>query len=234
MYDSKKIPKIKIKETYKKDIDIIKTSENNYKLYRQGKQENALNIKTGQHHKELYSSYDLGYGKILMSGFGFGMLPLWLASKENVESIKIIEISQEVVDIFLENNSLPEKITIEIGDIEDYKTSDHYDCILLDHYENSPTPWKIRSMQNVKKNVTNHDLMWIWSIEDVYLDTCYSLRATKEDPNFVKIQPDFSDKWQYFKNEILKISTVPDLKNEKINEYIYTFIDFLNSKYTKK
>jgi hypothetical protein len=60
------------------------------------------------------------------------------------------------------------------------------------------------------------------------------LRATREDPNFAKIQPDFSDKWQYFKNEILKISTVPDLKNEKINEYIYTFIDFLNSKYTKK
>ena len=231
MYNVKSVPKIKIKEVFKNDIDIIKNKDS-YMLYRQGKKEHALNTITNKEVKELYSSYDLGYGNILKSGLGFGVLPLWLSKKDTVKSIKIIEISQSVVDIFLENNDLPQNVTIEIGDIEDYKTNEKYDCILLDHYENAPVQWRLRSIKNIAKNVPNHDILWIWSMEDLYLKTCYNTEPYRENTSIIQ-QTDFSDKWDYFKNNIIEVKTVPDVQN-KINEYIYTYADFLNSKYTKQ
>ena len=231
MYDRKTIPKVKIKEIFKNDIDIVKLGTS-YVLYRQGKQENSFNIKNNKEAKELYSSYDLAYGKILKSGLGFGTLTLWLANKPEVESIKIIEISQDVVDIFLENNTLPDKVTIEVADIEDYKTNEKYDCILLDHYEKSPEFWKIRSMNNIAKNIPNHDLLWIWSMEELYFISCYEDKNFFwHNPRFEKNQEDFSKQWKNFKDNIVKIKTLPDLTDEKINEYIYTYINFLNSKY---
>jgi len=230
MYNSKDIPKIKIKETFKNNIDIIKDKDS-YVLYSQGKQENCLNIKTNKEVKELYSSYDLGYGKILKSGLGFGILPLWLSQKPEVESIKIIEISQDVVDIFLESNTFPSNVTVEVGDIEEYKTDEKYDCILLDHYEKSPNQWKKRSIKNISKNIPNHDLMWIWSMEDFYLEECYDNLHANWHEKRLQSQEDFSDKWSFFKKEVLEINTLPDLSDDKINEYIYTYADFLNTKY---
>jgi hypothetical protein len=232
LYNSSLIPKVVIKETFKNDIDIIKNKDM-YCLYRQGKRENMLHYKTNKEVKELYSSYDLGYGKILKSGLGFGILPLWLSKKESVESIHIVEISQDVVDIFLENNELPYNITIEIGDIEQYKTEEKYDCILLDHYEASPNQWMFRSIKNISKNIPNHDLLWFWSIENSYLLECYNTEINRYEELFLKEQ-DFSDQWNIFREEKLKVETVPLLSKEKINEYVYTYADFLNSKYTKQ
>jgi hypothetical protein len=231
VFNAKDIPKIKIKEVLKGDMEISK-DETSYILYRNGRQENCLNIKTNKEAKEVYSSYDLGYGDILISGLGFGILALWLAKKPEVKSIKILEISQDIVDIFLENNTLPDNVTIEIADAEKYTTEDHYDCILLDHYEWCSENYKIQSMQNVAKNVPNHDLMWIWSIEHVYTRKCYDgLYASARHQRYLSNQEDFSGQWEFFKNEIVKLQTLPDLSDDKINEYIYTYADFLNSKY---
>ena len=91
------------------DDDIpYSVSLNFYKLYSDvfNKTHNYIvnNLHTNHEIKEMYSSYDLGYGKILISGLGFGILPLWLANKPGVDTIHIVEISQDVVDMFLEKN----------------------------------------------------------------------------------------------------------------------------------
>jgi hypothetical protein len=68
-------------------------------------------------------------------------------------------------------------------------------------------------------------------MEELYLQTCYNTPLYKENELIMK-QTDFSNKWNYFKNNIINLSTIPDVK-DKINEYTYTYADFLNSKYTK-
>jgi hypothetical protein len=228
-FDIDTVPKIKLSEASKDDIDLKKIGYYYY-LYRLGRQEMCLNLQTNKEVKELYSSYDLGYGDILIGGLGFGILPLWLANKPGVTSIKVIEISQAVVDIFLERNNIPENFTIEIADIDKYVTDKHYDCIMVDHYELTLPEWRQRSMKKIAKNIPNHNLFWSWGIEETYLRLAYNTFEDKNQECFQSNQ-DFSEKWEHFRTTILDIPTVPALSISKINEYIYTSIDLLDSPY---
>ena len=236
MYDSSTLPKVKVKEDSRNNVDIQKIQYDKdvflYTLYLNGRQENTMLTAGNKVAKEQYSSYDLAYGNVLISGLGFGLLALWLAKKPEVKTIKVIEISQDVVDMFLENNSLPDNVIIEVADMEKYKSNEKYDCILLDHYEGNGNNWKIRSIQKVANNIPNHDVLWFWSIEDVYVQKCYEgLIADRINKPFYEEQKDFSEKWNFFIQEILQVKTIPLLDKDKVNEYIYTYIDFLNSKY---
>jgi|688.fasta_scaffold485106_2 hypothetical protein len=235
VFNSKDIPKIKIKEINKGNIEVA-LDYTSYVLYRDGKLEDWINIHSNKEAKEYYSSYDLGYGNILISGLGFGILNLWLAKKEKVKSIKIIEISQDIVETFLKNNKLPENVTIEIADIEEYKTKEKYDCIFLDHhYTWTSANHKIKSIKNIAKNIPNHNLIWLRSIEDVYLRKCYDgMHANLATNEAFFQQKDFSEQWDFFRNNIIKLNTFPEISADKINEYIYTYADFLNSKYVLK
>jgi hypothetical protein len=235
VFNAKDIPKIKIKKIDQDDIEIA-LDQTSYVLYRDGKLEDWVNTETNKEAKECYSSYDLGYGNVLISGLGFGILNLWLAKKEKVKSIKIIEISQDIVEIFLKNNKLPENVTIEIADIEKYKTKEKYDCIFLDHhYAWTSANYKIKSIKNIANNIPNHNLIWLRSIEDVYLRKCYDgMHANLFSNQAFHWQKDFSEQWDFFRKNIIKLKTFPEISAEKINEYIYTYADFLNCKYVLK
>jgi hypothetical protein len=221
-FDLKTVPKIKLGEAAKNDVKIVKENNRYYSLYTSKGRVNILDLFTNREVKEMYSSYDLGYGKILMGGLGFGILALWLANKPEIESIHIVEISQDVVDIFLSKNTLPSNVTIEIGNVDKYKTNNKYDCILVDHYELTPVSDQIKSMKKIAKNIPNHTLFWSWAMEHVYVESCY-----KTDILSLEDNKDFSDKWSFFKKEILKTSTLPDLTKDKLNEYIYTYANKL-------
>jgi hypothetical protein len=225
-FDINTIPKIRLSEKSKGNVNIIK-KDNNYILYLNGKQEMGLDLRTNREVKELYSSYDLGYGKILMGGLGFGILALWLANKTEVKHIHIVEISQDVVDIFLEKNVLPSNVTIEVADVNDYKTDKQYDCILLDHYEFYTAENQLASMQSISKNIPNHNLFWAWNMELVYLE----LAVEKEFAKLLYLNNDISKKWNSFRSNLLAIPTVPELTPQKINQYVYTWFNLLNSPY---
>jgi hypothetical protein len=69
-------------------------------------------------------------------------------------------------------------------------------------------------------------------MEDLYTIKCYDgLHCDFTNPRFRTDQENFSEQWNFFKNEIIKVDTLPDLSDDKLNEYIYTYADFLNSKY---
>jgi hypothetical protein len=226
-FDINTVPKIRLNEQSKGNVNIEKKYNRWYFLYLNNKKQMALDLFSNKEIKELYSSYDLGYGKILMGGLGFGILALWLANKPEVEHIHIIEISQDVVDIFLEKNTLPNNVTIEIADINNYKTNKQYDCVFPDHYEAFTSEDQLISMQSIAKNIPNHKVFWSWAMESVYLD----LSIKENWQELLDSNKDMSNKWEFFRSDILKIPTVPALTPEKINEYVYTWSDLMDSPY---
>ena len=228
MFNIETFPKVNVKETEYKNISIklVPTKPKTYVLYNKGLRWFFYDTYTNLALKEFYSSYDLAHGKVLMSGFGFGLLACWVASKPEVESVTVIEYSKDVYDVFLQNNILPEKIKVIISDVSEYKTDEFFDCVLLDHYEQETTDWFFKDIQKISKNIPNHNLIWAWSLEEKYAEVVFNLdrfdlsRRLLEEHYF-----DFDSKYEHFKKNILSIPTLPDLKKNKLNEYILTYYD---------
>lgn len=235
MFNIDTVPKIVIEEITYKDIDIALVTKGHsggphkYHLYNKGSRWMLLDKYTNKEIKEFYSMYDMAYGDVFLTGFGFGILASWIATKPEVTSVTVLEISQDVVDVFLINNTMPEKVNIIIGDASTYTTDKHYDCLFLDHYEHHYPKWIFRDMEQVSKNIPNHELFWSWSIE------IRSLEAVSDLSEDVLIGQqmlsygflDFYPLYDAFRKEVINIPTLPELDKFKFNEYAYTYFDKL-------
>lgn len=187
MFDIKSVPKIVIREGVSGNVE-IKKLDSLYTLYVDGEEFMGADTKTSEQIRQFYSSYDLAKGDVLLTGLGFGILPLWVASKPGVTSATVIEKSKGVVDLFLANNQLPSNMTIEVCDAYEYKSSRHFDCILLDHYEiNMLTP---EQATVIAGNIPNHDLMWPWAIELFIGDTNWEEIVNKYPIKFPNLTED--------------------------------------------
>lgn len=194
MFDIKTVPKIKIREGISGNVEIKKYGKT-YNLYIDGLRWMMVDTKSSREVREFYSSYDLAEGSVLLSGFGFGILPQWLASKDSVTDITVVEFNENVVDLFLRYNTLDPKIKIHIADIRKYKDIHIYDWTILDHYEYDRVPTK-EELSLIESNINFHNL-WFWSIED-------------------KLQ-DYTN-WEDFRIDYsLKL---PQLGNSKLKEYM--------------
>lgn len=217
--DSTNFPNIVIKETEKNGIKIVK-DKNHWKLIGDV-QFMQLHTKSNVEIKQQYSSYDLAYGDVLVTGFGFGHLSIWLSKKPEVKSITVIEYYQEVIDLFLENNTLPDNVKIIIADAYTYKTDKHYNCLLLDHYKDQGKENKIKfdELYKIANNIP-HDVFWVWSLEQYFaLNFCsidladlYVLPQAFPDLSYV-------DEWKQLLN-CLDIPTIPDLDKSTILKYM--------------
>lgn len=118
--------------------------------------------------EQLYTSYDLAYGKVLLTGFGFGILADWIASKQNVTEVHVIEKYPDVIECFLKNNNIPNKVKIIIADASEYKSDEVYDCIFIDHYEILPLSEVSKEIVKVSKNIPNYSIIWGWQFEEIY------------------------------------------------------------------
>lgn len=190
------VPKITIREGQIQDVKIVKDN-NWYILYVGNQQWNMVHTASTFSLREWYSSYDLAEGNVLLSGFGFGILPQWIASKSNVTSVTVVEKYKEVVDLFDRHNILNPKITIVFDDIHTFKSEQIFDWAIYDHYELNIRPNK-KELKELENNLTYTNL-WFWSLE-------YRL---SEHSN-----------WQDFRNDYsLKI---PDLSPEILERYTKT------------
>lgn len=215
MFDIKTVPPITIRPGKSGNVEII-DNETISLLLIDGKQYMVAKKKTDTEIRELYSSYDLAKGDVLITGFGFGILALWLASKPEVTSVKVLDWSQDVVDLFLRNNKLPDNVSVEIVDAKNYKTDKFYDCILLDHFQDGvpPTP---EELQQISSNIPNHNLMWFWSLENRLLVEYHLKELTAG--RYCQVDP--MQHWEDFKNKYkLKF---PELSKEKLTEYVGTW-----------
>jgi hypothetical protein len=197
MFDIKSVPKIVIREASIGNVEIKKFGSI-YQLFVDGIRWNFVNTASIGEVKEFYSSYDLAEGNVLLSGFGFGLLPQWIASKESVRSVTVVELNPEVVEIFKSNNILNPKIEVVISDIREYKDEEVYDWGIFDHYELERAPTK-EELDLLSKNI-NFKNLWFWSLE-------YKLKSYTN--------------WKSFKEDYgLKL---PNLNNSKLQEYLGLF-----------
>ena len=216
------LPDIVIKEGTSNNVSIV-DDNGTWRLYGDGVQFMQLVTKSNREIKELYSSFDLAYGDVLITGLGFGIIALWVANKPEVKSVTVIENSQDVIDLFLANNKLPNNVKIILDDADTYTTDKHYDCLLLDHFKDGQVrKFTYARVQNVAKNIP-HDLFWFWSIEQRY--ACRVCDFTLEELYITPVDfgdYDFSRKWKTWV-DVLEIPTVPLVAPNKIQEYVELF-----------
>jgi hypothetical protein len=218
------LPNFVIKEGTLNKVSIV-NQNGTWRLYGDGLQFMQLITKSNREIKEMYSSFDLAYGDVLITGLGFGILALWVANKPEVTSVTVIENSQDVIDLFLANNKLPDKLHIICGDADNYTTDKHFDCLLLDHFSDDvPDAFTYARIQNVAKNIP-HDLFWFWSIEQRYASRIYDIPYKGLFLNPIDLSDyDFGRKWQAWKS-VLEIPTIPDVAPEKIQEYVELYMN---------
>jgi hypothetical protein len=226
MFDKNTIPQITVTPAKIGDFSI--TQEGNaFRLFKKEAQLMHLNIKSLREYKEQYACYDLAYGNILITGLGFGMLATWLASKPEVTSVKVIEFSQEVIDLFTSANPVPEKVTIELGDAKTYATNDKFDCVFLDHFPDQSNEPIYEEVLSILKNIPNHNVLWFWSLEKWYLENYYGFHYSVFLLNPPDLEPlDLYKQWQRFRSDV-SVFTIPKLDAVKVKEYIYTYINYI-------
>jgi len=225
MFDKNTIPEITITPAQSGDFRITQKG-NVFYLHKNQAQLMQLNIKSLREYKEQYACYDLAYGDVLITGLGFGMLAAWLAAKPEVTSVRVIEFSQEVIDLFTSSNPVADKITIELGNAKTYTTNDKFDCIFLDHFPDHSDQPIYEEVLAISKNIP-HDVLWFWSLEKWYLENYYGFNFFVFLTNPPDLEPlDLYKQWQRFRSDI-SVLTIPKLDAVKVKEYIYTYINYI-------
>jgi hypothetical protein len=222
-YNKLEMPKFNIKESSLGSADII-YKEETYFLYNNGKQWMSFSENNKHQIAEFYSQYDQAYGDVLLSGLGFGILPIWLSSKPEVTSVTVVEISNDVIDLFLLSNDISNKINIINQDILKVTTEKKYDCLFLDHYEKEDWPFKLKNIKEICSKI-NHDVFWAWSLEKEYLLQFFDVKNTY----IFESTPDLSLHWeQFIKKNLPNETHLLKISNKIINEYLYTYCDRSN------
>jgi hypothetical protein len=225
-YSLDSVPHFVVKEASCGSVDIVDHGDY-FALYNNGDRWMVYNKDKDFEIKEMYSSYDLAYGNVLVSGLGFGILALWLCSKPEVDSVTVIEMSEDVIKLFKDSNIVPEKLTIINDNMITYNTDKEYDVLLLDHYERQTFDWRIKDIKRICSRI-NHKYFWAWSLEGMYLFKMYPNKMKEDNLNIYNylyeseknlgvLWNDFIDK--FFPEEVKSKS----LPNDKINQYLYHY-----------
>jgi hypothetical protein len=227
-YNINTVPFFTIKEKSSGPIDIIDHGTH-FALYNNGDVWMSY-IKGGDTEiRQMYSSYDLAYGDVLISGLGFGILALWLCNKPEVKSVTVVEISEDVIKLFKESNECPKKLNIINDSMITYNTDKQYDVLLLDHYERQSFAWRIKDINRICNRI-NHKDFWAWSLEKIYLFIMYQEFQMGRGIDFHKLlsshNNDWSSNWCTFIDKHFPERTnLKNIPNDKINEYMYNFFN---------
>lgn len=147
----------------------------------------------------MIAQYDLAYGDVLITGLGFGIITTAIAEKEEVTSVTVLELSEDVIRAFTTNNQVSDKVKIIQADATTFTSDTKYDCLLLDHYELQRYDWRVKDMNRAAKAI-NHDVFWPWSIEEIFLKQVYPRYRFKYSTKelFEKHGSDMPQKWREF------------------------------------
>ena len=225
-FDINSVPNFNVQEISVGPVEII-LEDGIYVLYNDGIQWMSYSPSNNQEIKQMYSSYDLAYGNVLITGLGLGILALWLCNKPEVKSVTVIEKSPEIIEIFKKINEVPDNLKIINSDATTFTTNKKYDGIFLDHYELQTLDWRLRDMKKFCVRV-KHDVFWAWSLENAYLSESHRIdnRTPSIDEQALLDNIDVTIGWKvfvkkFFPNEKSLLGIDP----QKLKEYIYCYYD---------
>jgi hypothetical protein len=222
MLDTSTIPPVVIEPGIYGSVEITLNGDCYY-LKHSGIGWNIYTIPNMREYHEQWSGYDLAYGDVLVSGFGFGQFATWLASKPEVKSVTVIEKFSDIVTAFLHNNTMPSNVTVVIDDADTYLTDKKYDCVIWDHIANGlHEPDFYKNLCSSAKNI-KHDVFWFWSLEFYYAKYYYGMKPEHMYYNPIDFsQFDFSRSWQKLR-QVLDMPTIPNLSKDKIDSYMNSY-----------
>lgn len=222
MFDYKTLPTINFVED-KEGIFSVQNLNNQWILFENETPLTYFGTKSNREYKEQFSAYDLAYGDVLMTGWGLGLAPIWIAKKKGVKTVTVLETSKETVKMWLKNNTLPKNVKILFENANTYKTNEHYDCIFLDHFPDQNLSCWFDEVKQIAENIPNHNVFWFYPLELRYIYNALNLTH-----NDIYIAPiDFEplnvwSAWPEFRNRY-QVDTIPELTPDKLREYILAF-----------
>ena len=170
----------------------------------------------------MFAQYDLAYGDVLVTGLGFGILTTAIAEKDEVTSITVLELSEDVISAFITNNQVSDKVKIVQADATTFTSETKYDCLLPDHYELQSYKWRVKDMNRLAGNI-KHDVFWPWSIEEIFLKERfprYSVKCSSSEL-FEKYADRIYPEWQDFiKKSFNSHPTLLNIKSSKLVSYL--------------
>jgi hypothetical protein len=225
-FNTKSIPNFNIQEATLGPVEVV-LKDDLYCLYHNGILWMSYCHSSKIEIKQMYSSYDLAYGDVLLTGLGFGILALWLCNKPGVKNVTVIENSPEVIEIFKKINNIPDNLKIINADASTFTTHKKYDGIFLDHYELQSLDWRLKDMKEFCARV-KHDVFWAWSLEDAYVLKSYRIdsRTLNEDEKKFLDAQDLISGWKTFVETFFpNKKSLLEITPEKLKEYIYCYYD---------
>lgn len=221
MFDYNTVPRFSIKPATIGQFS-LSFENDTYRLCKGENQLMVLHKSTYRELKEQYAMYDLAYGDVILTGFGLGILPLWVASKPEVTSVTVLELSKEVVDLFLLHNIMPEKITIIYADATSYTTDKKYDCLFMDHFPDHKK-WSVyKEIAQIANNIP-HKVLWFYGLESHYVRNFYGMKASNLVVRFPSLDNyDLTLEWENYA-KAFNLNTFPKLDNETLKYYLRCF-----------
>lgn len=178
-----------------------------------------------------------GHGKCLTLGLGIGVIPYLWSLKDDVESITIVEVNKDVIDLFEEcikpQFNTDKEIEIINGNAFDYYNKeflDNFDYVYVDFWESSEDGLK-SYIKLMEKKVNYHNINY-WIEDSILCDVkylvvmyLYNIYIGKNIYDFISsLDPEsqiIAKKInRYFKNSSDVISTENDLLDIIHSKYI--------------
>lgn len=167
---------------------------------------------------ELFSHWDLAYGDCILSGLGLGLIANWIAEKPEVTSVKVYEISEDIITLNSLHNTLHEKIQIINAPIQEAR-NESCNCLLLDHYEKEDDITIYLDVRTIA-NTIPCDLVWFWRCEPAIIKWIFISR------NVTKMElSHFMMLYKHWK-QYVAIPKLPDLTEAKLLEYLANWPHF--------
>lgn len=242
MFDLDTFPGLNIIASRHGNAKIEMVSSHIYNLVENDTILDNFNAQTNTALKMSYSSYDISYGSVFIYGLGLGYLPTWIASKDSVLSVTVVEPSKNAIELFLMNNKASDKLTIICGDMNSFYTERHYDCLINNDGLFYQADDIVNSFKKLTNIVPNHDTAWFFLLEqlvgenkfniDKHLDRCVGLEncCCMQSNISYKInreEKDFAASFKEIKLNYLNQFKIPNVTNDQINDYLYTFYNRL-------
>lgn len=150
----------------------------------------------------------LAKGHVGVGGLGLGYYTQRILEKEEVESVTVFELDQNVIDFYRENFGEHEKLTIKKQDVRSLK-DEHFDFFYNDIY---PTQMDDRAIEDMARLTQNNTFghYHFWTFEEFFLEMMHAGYAEELPQSWLRTYYPFIEALLETKGNLLRIMNMGD------------------------